>query len=157
MFENQKPHTDKKKRMVRILTTDKRMVEGEIFVAQGERLIDVLNDSRMFIPVELVTGEVYSLAKSGIIDAVEVACEPQTRRSPFAVLGIQKTASPQEVRGAWMKQVKANHPDRISALGVDEEVAYAARRATQRLNIAYDEIITTMKSKRTAEKTKATA
>jgi len=131
----------KHKALVQIVTGNGRSVVGEIFLGQDERLVDMLNDSRHFLPVEQGPGEVKIISKSAISEAKLLATEPEDKRNPYAILRIQRGASMQEVKSAWMKRIKMSHPDRLAALDMDEHVQYAARIACQKVNQAYDEIM----------------
>ena len=52
-----------------------------------------------------------------------VECEP------CVVLGIDPLATDEQVREAWLRQVKANHPDRLIAEGLPEEAIAVATRS----------------------------
>ena len=139
MFEKATVKQGKARLMVRLCLTDGREVEGELWCAQGERLADVLNDDRGFLPIG--AGEaVRCIAKSVIATAEPVGNPPREASDPYAVLRVEPTASEPEVRAAWMARMKASHPDRLAGLGMDEAVIHAARRACQRINAAYDEV-----------------
>lgn len=139
MFEKAHAKRGKIRLMVRLCLTDGRAVEGEVFVMPGERLTDLLNDERAFLPVE--KGEaVTAIAKSAILSAEPVAAEPEQRLDPYRILRVDPEASDAEVKRAWMERLKATHPDRLIALGMDDSVVYAARKAASHVNAAYDEI-----------------
>ncbi len=52
----------------------------------------------------------------------------------YKVLGVSPTATDDEVRNAYRKQVLANHPDRVAALG--EDIRKAAEEKLQQINEA---------------------
>ncbi|MBB4658533.1 J domain-containing protein [Parvularcula dongshanensis] len=141
MFEKTVIRQGKSKLMVSLCLTDGRQVEGEVFVCPGERLSDLLNDSRAFVPVESPEGEIEVVAKQAILSARLMAQEPVEVRDPYGLLRVERTATDSEIRTAWMEKVKASHPDRLASLGMDESVVYAARKVCQRINGAYDDII----------------
>lgn len=64
----------------------------------------------------------------------EVECEP------CIVLGIDPLATDEQVREAWLRQVKANHPDRLIAQGLPEEAIKVANRKLALINDAYDRL-----------------
>ncbi|MGV6800316.1 MAG: J domain-containing protein [bacterium] len=143
MFEKSNRHyatQHKKKLFVEFSLTNETIIQGEVFVAPEERLIDLLNDQRQFLPLEVGESEIRGIAKSSILEARVIAAEPVATKNPWRVLKLQSGASLAEARAAWMKQLKATHPDRIAALGLDESIEYAARKACQRINQAYEEI-----------------
>ncbi len=154
MFDRSHMQQAKQKTMVEIETVAGKIMIGEIFLAQGQRLADALNDTRGFLPVESVDGVVFNIAKSTIAMARAVAEPPKAVTDPYAILRVQRGASFQEVREAWMKRVKACHPDRLESLDLEEEIIYEARRVTQRLNNAYDTVVQDLKDA-AAEKLRA--
>lgn len=61
-------------------------------------------------------------------------------RDPYDVLGVEPTASTQDVRAAWRKLVRETHPDRMMARGVPEEAVKLAERRMVAINRAWEEI-----------------
>ena len=59
---------------------------------------------------------------------------------PFVVLGVPRTATPDEIKRAWRRQVAENHPDRLIARGVPAECVRLATERVAALNAAYDRI-----------------
>jgi len=60
---------------------------------------------------------------------------------PFLVLGLDRDASPEEVRSRYRLLVREHHPDRHIAEGVPEEMVELATRRLQKINEAYDRIM----------------
>ena len=58
--------------------------------------------------------------------------------SAYKILGIDPTATDEEVKKAYREMAKKNHPDRVSTLG--EEVRQAAVKKFQEINDAYETI-----------------
>jgi DnaJ like chaperone protein len=61
-------------------------------------------------------------------------------RDPYLVLGLKRTVSDQEVKRAYRKLVRENHPDRLIARGVPEEFVAIANDRLATINDAYDRI-----------------
>lgn len=59
---------------------------------------------------------------------------------PFVVLGVPRTAGPEEIKRAWRRQVAENHPDRLHARGVPAECIRLATERVAALNAAYERI-----------------
>ena len=59
---------------------------------------------------------------------------------PFAVLGIQRTATDAELRAAWLRLMRENHPDTLAARGVPPEFVARAGEKVARINAAWDRI-----------------
>lgn len=58
--------------------------------------------------------------------------------SAYKILGIDETATNEEVKRAFREMAKKNHPDRVSSLG--EDVRKAAEKKFQEINAAYEQI-----------------
>lgn len=74
----------------------------------------------------------FERAKAAALGIVE--CEPCT------ILGIDPLATDEQVREAWLRQVRANHPDRLIAQGLPEEAIAMANRKLALINDAYDRL-----------------
>jgi DnaJ like chaperone protein len=59
---------------------------------------------------------------------------------PCIVLGIDPLATDDQIREAWLRQVKAHHPDRLMAQGLPEEAIKVANRKLALINDAYDRL-----------------
>ncbi|PQA85525.1 J domain-containing protein [Hyphococcus luteus] len=146
------------------MSTSEEPVAATVFASLGERASDLLNDSRAFIPVRLASGETMIIAKSQIASITEKETEAQDKKKsnlhgedfsgepkleekpmkPFdayAALRVAPSASDEEIRSAYKARMKAVHPDRLSSLGLDEEIAKAAVHASQKVNYAYQKIM----------------
>lgn len=140
MFEKTAIRQGKTQLIVRLCLTDGTEVEGELWCGQDQRLADLLNDSRGFLP--LGVGEsVRVISKSVIATAEPMDGPPQETDDPYELLRIERSASDAEVRSAWMSRMKACHPDRLVNLGLDESVVWAARKMAQKINAAHDEVM----------------
>ena len=64
----------------------------------------------------------------------EVECEP------CIILGIDPLATDEQIRDAWLRQVKAHHTDRLIAQGLPEEAIKVANRKLALINDAYDRL-----------------
>ncbi len=61
-------------------------------------------------------------------------------RDPYDVLGVEPTATTEEIRAAWRKLVRETHPDQMMARGVPEEAVKLAERRMVVINRAWEEI-----------------
>lgn len=64
----------------------------------------------------------------------DIECEP------CIILGIDPLATDEQIRDAWLRQVRANHPDRMIAQGLPEEAIAMANRKLALINDAYDRL-----------------
>lgn len=65
---------------------------------------------------------------------------PNQLEEAYRLLGVSKDATDAEVKKAYRKQMSANHPDRLIAKGVPEEMIKLATQKTQQIKKAYDDI-----------------
>jgi DnaJ like chaperone protein len=61
-------------------------------------------------------------------------------RDPYDVLGVEPTASAEEVRAVWRKLVRETHPDQMMARGVPPEAVKLAESRMVAINRAWEEI-----------------
>jgi DnaJ like chaperone protein len=59
---------------------------------------------------------------------------------PCVILGIDPIATDEQIRDAWLRQVRAHHPDRLLAQGLPEEAIAVANRKLALINDAYDKL-----------------
>lgn len=67
--------------------------------------------------------------------------QPPTRdqlADAYELLGIKETASAQELKKAYRKQMNEHHPDKLAAKGLPPEMMELAKQKTQELQAAYD-------------------
>jgi len=74
----------------------------------------------------------FERAKAAALGVVE--CEACT------ILGIDPLATDEQIREAWLRLVRANHPDRLIAQGLPEEAIAVANRKLALINDAYDRL-----------------
>lgn len=74
----------------------------------------------------------FERARAAALGVVE--CEP------CIILGIDPLATDEQIREAWLRQVRANHPDRMMAQGLPEEAIAMANRKLALINDAYDRL-----------------
>ncbi|MBS0525603.1 MAG: TerB family tellurite resistance protein [Proteobacteria bacterium] len=79
-----------------------------------------------------LSSERFERARAAALGVAE--CEP------CIVLGIDPLATDEQIREAWLRQVKAHHPDRLIAQGLPEEAIQVANRKLALINDAYDRL-----------------
>jgi len=60
---------------------------------------------------------------------------------PYLVLGLNPAATPEQVKQAYRRLVRENHPDRHIAAGLPQEMVKLATERLQRINEAYGRIM----------------
>ncbi|WP_195818509.1 molecular chaperone DjiA [Roseobacter sp. MH60115] len=122
----------------------------EMFASQPETLRDLLEGlfhiamaDGFYHPnedafLERVT-EIFGLPQAEF-SRLRMRFAPDARQDPYAVLGVTPDTPPQEVRRAWRRLVRENHPDAMIARGVPEEAMQLAQKRMADINRAWDEI-----------------
>ncbi len=64
------------------------------------------------------------------------------QRDPYAVLGLDRTASDAEVKRRWRDLSREHHPDRLMAQGMPAEFIEVATKKMAVINAAYDAVAT---------------
>jgi DnaJ like chaperone protein len=62
------------------------------------------------------------------------------KADPYTILGISRTASNEEIKLAWRKLVRDNHPDKLMAQGLPAEFVQMANEKLATINAAYDRV-----------------
>ncbi|MEM9168790.1 MAG: DnaJ domain-containing protein [Pseudomonadota bacterium] len=157
MFDKSNATRSKREVVCDVTLTNQDPFLGAVFLKHDERLIDLLNDPRAFIPMRNADGAPMIVAKSSIVSIIESDPamggtdeddtagpeeDPETeapRRTidPYAVLRVDRDADLEAVKAAYKARIKAVHPDAIAGLQLDEDFAKTALRVTQRVNLAY--------------------
>ncbi|MBS0547045.1 MAG: TerB family tellurite resistance protein [Proteobacteria bacterium] len=83
--------------------------------------------------------EIFGLSSSRF-DRARAAALGEMECAPCVVLGIDPLATDEQIREAWLRQVKAHHPDRLIAAGLPEEAIKVANRKLALINDAYDRL-----------------
>ena len=110
------------------------VIEGLFSIANADGAIDTAEAdylarvARIF-GLDSARFERAKAAASGVVE-----CEP------CVILGIDPIATDEQVREAWLRQVRANHPDRLIAQGLPEEAIAMANRKLALINDAYDRL-----------------
>jgi hypothetical protein len=112
-----------------------------MFIAPAQRVTDVLNDERGFLPFERPDGSVFVVAKRTIrcITPMEMGRQVN-EKDPYDLLGITLIATDEEVHETYSRSVAAVHPDRVHSLGLPPDFLEMATRRAGQLNDAYRKI-----------------
>lgn len=119
---------------------DRTTLDGFVFCSQGERVSDILNDAREFLPFETHTKDIMMLRK-GIISSIvarENSGNKKPSTDPFEILGVSRASSRSEIRQAYHQKVRLYHPDKLTSLDLPEDITNYASDTLARINSAYD-------------------
>jgi DnaJ like chaperone protein len=99
--------------------------DGKVAAAEAEYLARVAG-------IFGLSSERFERARAAALGAAE--CEP------CIVLGVDPLATDEQIREAWLRQVKVHHPDRLIAQGLPEEAIQVANRKLALINDAFDRL-----------------
>jgi DnaJ like chaperone protein len=110
------------------------VLEGLFEIAKADGTIDAAEADYLAKVARLfgLDSSRFERAKAAALGVVE--CEP------CVILGIDPLATDEQIREAWLRQVRANHPDRLIAQGLPEEAIAMANRKLALINDAYDRL-----------------
>jgi DnaJ-domain-containing protein 1 len=147
------PRRNKQTRHKVAIRLDRGNAEGEelvyMFIAPDQRVTDVLNDERDFLPFERADGTVFAVAKRIIrcITPMETG-RKVNENDPYALLGLTTAATDEQVHDSYERLVAAVHPDRVHSLGLPQDFLELATRRAAQLSDAYRRIKAVRKAER---------
>jgi DnaJ-domain-containing protein 1 len=115
---------------------------GSVFVSQRQRLPDLLNDDRDFLPFESSEGIISIIRKSTIrrVTPLNQVTVPSLTSDPYEILGVAPTISDEELKAVYHRKVTETHPDKLLAMGLPHEFVALGNEKVARINDAYDRI-----------------
>jgi hypothetical protein len=122
MFEKNAIARHKNEHRVTVTLTGQEPFEAFVFLKVNERLIDLLNDQRLFIPVKRADGATLIVSKQNIVAIVEKADEPVVE--PEAPAPEEEAKAP-EAEAA--NEAKADDPDADKSQGAKGGEDFASR------------------------------
>lgn len=135
----------KKKLMVEIELDSGDILKGYLFLGQTQRLSDLMNDDRIFLPFEAMDGAITIFTKAMArrvkpIEKPQAAAGAGDGADPYALLGVPASASEVQLREAYHRKVQETHPDKLSNLGLSADLIKFAHERMARINEAYNRI-----------------
>lgn len=64
----------------------------------------------------------------------------EAEEDPYAVMGLSRTATPEELRATWKTLMRENHPDMLASRGLRPDLVAKASDKVARINAAWDRI-----------------
>jgi len=127
---------------VEVELRDGRVMLGHVFAAPKQRLSDMLNDERQFLPFATSSGIVTVLRKAMIlrVTPVQQAEVAEPAKDPYKILGVPETISDEALKEAYHEIGRRTHPDRLFALGLPKDFIDLANERMARVNDAYRRI-----------------
>jgi len=136
------PRLQKEKLSVEMEIDGGARLMGHMFVAQNQRIPDLLNDDRDFLPFETTEGLITIIRKSTIrrVTPMNQITLPEITSDPYEIFGLAPSASDEELKSVWHRKVQECHPDKLIAMGMPADFVQLANEKLARINDAYDRI-----------------
>jgi hypothetical protein len=139
---------------VRIINFNDTITEGYVFVAYGQRISDLLNDDREFLPVESASGEVRVISKRAIMEIEMLEGEVAKKAeggdvvsvisgNAYDLLGAPANADDSVVRAIYLDRIASLDVERLEAATQNADLLQAADHLRSRYTAAYDAILQT--------------
>jgi DnaJ-domain-containing protein 1 len=122
---------------------DGSVLNGHVYCSQDERLSDLLNSDKRFLPFETMDGEIIFVTKdamSQVMPKEKIGLE-NVYLDPYGILSLPKDASLENIKEAYHAKVRAFHPDRLTALELPDEIISYATDIMARINEAYQRLL----------------
>jgi DnaJ-domain-containing protein 1 len=144
-----------------ITLQDGSALRGNIMQPRDKTLRDLFNMPDPFIDFEdsaagdmiIAKATIRSVRKHDIpiADQLDKKLSALEKADPHRILGLGKSATGDEIHGAYLALARAYHPDRFASAGLPPEVAEYLETMTRRVNVAYSEISALVKAAPTAD------
>ena len=135
---------------VRLINFNDTLTEGYVFVAQGQRVSDLLNDDRDFLPIESKAGEVRVVSKRAIME-IEIIGEQSEASvddgvvtlisgNAYDILNVPQNADDATVRAIYLDKMKSVNDDALRQVTTNKDLLIAGEQLRRRYAAAYDAI-----------------
>ncbi len=141
MYESE--HKVRKTKLeVEVEFTDGARLLGSLFINQMQRLSDLLNDPRAFLPVQTPEGLIVHFRKSTIarVTQLDQVADAGAPTDPYEILGVSPRVADEDLRRAYHELCARHHPDKLVPLGLATEYIDLANSRIVRVIEAYERI-----------------
>ena len=73
-------------------------------------------------------------------DRIRAANLGPDKSNPYVILGVARDATDDDIKSAYRKLVRENHPDRLVAQGLPQEFVDLANESLATINAAYEQV-----------------
>ncbi|MGE0409324.1 MAG: hypothetical protein AB7P23_08695 [Amphiplicatus sp.] len=135
---------------VRLVNFNDHIAEGYVYLAPGQRVSDLLNDDRDFLPVESESGDVRVVSKRAImeIEPMERGADPRGANvvtmvsgSAYDLLGVAPDADDGHVRTVYHDKLASVSAKHIEAMTSNRDLIAAADQLRERYRVAFEAIM----------------
>jgi len=166
MMASSKSTISRTRTKVRLINFNDAITEGYIFLAYSQRISDLLNDDREFLPLESQAGEMRVVSKRAIMEIEILVDDEKTKRSggevvslisgnAYDILGAPQDADDAIVRAIYLDKVASVSEETLLRYTTNQDLINAGGQLSQRYRAAYDAITNTSQIEAIAAAVKA--
>lgn len=171
MSMNGNQSISRRRQKIRLINFNDTIIEGYVFLAYNQRVSDLLNDDRDFLPVATDAGAMRVMSKRAVMEIEVIEDESQEKRrkedqrddvvqlisgNAYDVLGAEQNADDATIRAIYLDKIGSVDPSKVLETFHNPELAFAAEQLANRYSTAYDAITNTRQIEAIAEAVKAT-
>ena len=118
---------------------------GFLFLKQLQRISDLLNDPRQFIPFQNSDGTIVHLRKATIVKLVQLKqkIEHNGAANPYEILGVSPNIGDEDLKHTFHDLCTQYHPDTLQSLDLPSDLSDFANSRLIRIVDAYRRMTTT--------------
>ena len=119
-----------------------RRLLGHLFIKPLQRVSDLLDNERTFLPFLTADGIIVHLRKTAITKILEIGqlVDQESVTDPYDILGVPRDIGVDDLKKIYHDLCGQNHPDKLLALGVAPEYVELANTRMIRIIHAYRRI-----------------
>ncbi len=134
----------KYKTEVQVQFDDGASLLGFVFLKQMQRVSDLLNDPRQFLPFQKSDGPIVYIRKATIAKVVELKQQDEHNApsDPYETLGVSRSISDEDLKHTFHDLCNHYHPDRVQPLDLPADLSDLASSRLIRIIDSYRRITT---------------
>ena len=115
---------------------------GCFFVKQMQRLSDLLNDERAFLPFRVSDGVILQIRKDQVVRVrlLDQDRDVENLYDPYEIIGVSSHASDSQIKEIYHRLCMHYHPDKLESLDLHPDLLESAKSRLIRITDAYRRI-----------------
>ncbi len=140
---------DKQTVEIQVTLDDGTEFLGCLFTGQMQRISELLNDPRQFLPIRASDGLILHIRKSTIAKIMQLdqAVGQNAVTDPYEILGVSRSIGDSDLKETYYTLCNVYHPDKLMSLNMAPEIVDLANSRTIRIIDAYERILAERREK----------